>query len=86
MVPAKLTHHDAAGAAGGADGADQVVEVGAYQDHVGAFAGDVGARSHRDADIGPGEGRCVVDAVPDHREPVTGGAFGVDRGQLFLGQ
>ena len=41
-------------------------EVALDQRHAGALHRDVGAGAHRDADIGGGERRRVVDAVAGH--------------------
>ena len=47
---------------------------------------DVGARPDRDADVGPGERRRVVDPVADHRDdPAVGLQLLDDRG-LVAGQ
>ena len=43
----------------------------AHQRHVGGLDGHVGARAHRDADVGLGQRRRVVDAVADHRHHVA---------------
>ena len=41
-------------------------EVAAHQRDRRGFGGDVGARGHRDADVGLRQRRRVVEAVADH--------------------
>ena len=43
------------------------------------------ARSDRDAHVGAGEGRRVVDPIAGHRDGPTAGAFLVDDARLVLG-
>ena len=38
------------------------------QGDAGALDGHVGARAHREPDVGGGQGGCVVDAVAGHRD------------------
>ena len=40
------------------------------RDDVAGLRGHVGAAADGDADVGPGQGRGVVDAVADHRDCV----------------
>src|SRR5699024_11247349 len=62
------------------------VEVVAHQDDVGRLQGDVGAGDDAEAEVRGGQGGRVVDAVPDHRHPVTGPLQLLDRGDLLRGQ
>ena len=48
--------------------------VGGGQHHAGRLDRDVGAGADRDADVGAGERRRVVDPVADHRDAVVRGA------------
>src|SRR5258708_12774311 len=47
-------------------GAQDAAQIAFEQSDAGGFDGDVGARTHGDADIGGGESRSLIDAVPGH--------------------
>ena len=58
----------------------------ASEDDAGGLDGDVGAGADGDADVGPGEGGGVVDAVTDHGHSQSSGLQLGDLGVLVLGQ
>ena len=65
---ADVLQHDGPCAAGVGQGVRQVAQVLTHESDVGGLDGHVAAhRTHRDADVGGGQGRRVVDAVADHR-------------------
>jgi hypothetical protein len=68
------------------DGVGGGARVAAHQRHLAGLDRDVGPRAHRDAEVGTGERRCVVDAVADHRDRVTLGLQLLDDGVLAVGQ
>ena len=68
------------------DGLHDRGEVVVGEDHLGGVLGDLGARSHRDADVGGLDRRSVVDAVPGHRDDVALLAQGLDHQHLVLGR
>ena len=58
-----------------------------HERDVGGLERGVGAGdAHRDADVGGGERRRVVDAVADHRQRAVARAQLLDRRHLVLGQ
>ena len=56
------------------DGPDDAAQVAFHQRDAGALDGHVGAGAHRDADVGLGQRRGIVDAVAGHRDDVPAGA------------
>jgi len=62
----EILQDGATAATGGVEGVDELGEIAADEDNVGAFAGHVGARAHGDADGGLHQGRSIVDPVADH--------------------
>ena len=65
---------------------DDALEVAAQQGDAGAFDRHIGTRPHGDADIGGGEGRCVVDAVAGHGDDTAFGPKLLHHRGLVLGQ
>ena len=62
----KVLEDDGSAAPGDADRLHELLKIVANQDHVGAFAGDVGSASHGHADRGIHQRGSVVDAVAEH--------------------
>ena len=56
---------------GKADGLRSCEQIAAHQREVAGFDGDVGAASHRDAEVCLGECCGVVDAVADHGDDLS---------------
>src|SRR5206468_3606059 len=52
-------------------GAQDSHQITFHERYAGAFHGDVGPGAHRDAHVGPGERRRIVDAVAGHRDLAT---------------
>ena len=67
-------------------GADDAGQVALEQGDAGALDGDVGAGAHREADVGGGQGGCVVDAVAGHGHDAALGAQALDDVALVVGQ
>ncbi|SKS13596.1 Uncharacterised protein [Mycobacteroides abscessus subsp. abscessus] len=64
---ADVLQHDGPGTTRMVQSLGEVAQVFAHQGHVGGFDGHVGAHgAHGDAEVGGGQGGCVVDAVADH--------------------
>ena len=59
-------------------------EVVIGQDDLGRLLGDLRSASHRDADVGLLEGRCVVDGVAGHRDYVARLLHQLGQSQLVL--
>ena len=57
--------------------------IAADEGHVGRLDGHVGAGPDGDAEVRPGEGRGVVDAVADHRHALAGQLEPLHRGRLL---
>ena len=66
------------------DATAQDVEIAAQQDDVGALAGDIHGLFNRDADIGCMQGRCIVDAIAEIPDRVSGSLQGADDPLLLL--
>ena len=60
--------------------------VARHQHHVGRLDGDVRPGADGNADIGRGEGRCVIDAVADEGDPAAAGPQPLDRLDLAVGK
>src|ERR1700730_3050699 len=71
---------------GQAAGPHDPLEVAFKQRHAGALDRDIGARPHGDADIGRGERRGIVDAIPIHRNDTALRAQAFDHLTLVAGQ
>ena len=69
--PRQALLHRADRAPGESDGRDDAAQVAADQGDVGCGDGDVGAGADGDAEVGLGQGGCVVDAVAGHRDDVA---------------
>ena len=74
------------GGLGQLPGSDDAGEVALEQGDSGALHGHVGAGAHRQADVGGGEGGCVVDAVACHRDHAPFCAELFDDVALVVGQ
>ena len=61
-------------------------QVGTHQRQVARLDRDVGPATHRDPEVGLGQGRCVVHAVADHRHDVAVVLQPTDDGDLVGGQ
>src|SRR5262249_62122109 len=67
-------------------GLDDRGEVVVGEDHHRGFLGDLGAGdAHGDADVGPLEGRGVIDAITGHRDDLALLLQGVHQADLVLG-
>ena len=66
------------------DDLDQLGRVRVQVDHVAGLARRLGARVHRDPDVGGGEGGSVVRAVARHRHELTCGLLAPDQRHLVL--
>ena len=62
-----------------ADRRRHIRQVALHQDHIRRIDRNVRARPDGDADIRAGERRCIVDAVPDHRNLAIFLQFADDR-------
>src|ERR1035438_7773948 len=72
--PREISHDDATAPAGNLDDLDHLQEVVAEKEHVGAFACDLGAGTHRYSDVGFHQRGSIVDPIANHcdRLPSTG--------------
>ena len=61
-------------------------EIALDERHAGALHRNVGAASHRDADVGGGQRRSIVDAVARHGDDAAGAAQVFDDGAFALRQ
>src|SRR5205823_7893665 len=78
--PGKVLDHLAVAGPGQPDDGDDAARVAAGQHDAGRLDGHVGAGADGDADVGPGQGGSVVDAVTDHGHrpaPVLEGGDGL---------
>src|SRR5579875_1365719 len=82
QVLADIAHRRAAQPIGAGDAG----EIAFQQRHPGAFDRDIGAGSHRDADIGQRQRRRVVDAVARHGDDMALPLQALDDLALLLGQ
>ena len=64
--PGEVLAHDAERLAGEGEGGGNGGGLGAEEEDVAGFLGEIGAGAHGDAGVGLGEGGGVVDAVADH--------------------
>ena len=64
--PDQVLAHDAQGGAGQVERGGDRGGLGAQQQNIAGFLGQVGAGAHGDAGVGLGEGAGVVDAVAHH--------------------
>ena len=65
---------------------DDAAQVALDERDAGALHRDVGAGAHRDADVGLGQRRRVVDAVAGHRDDAALGLQPLDRFGFLVGQ
>ena len=84
--PDEVERHDPVCPPGRAQGGDQIAGVGADENDVGAFPGDVCSPSHGDSHVSFRQRRGVIDPVADHHQPVACGPFAVDHSGLVLGE
>src|SRR5438093_2292178 len=71
--PREVLPHLAEGAAADGDRGRDVERIGTHQNHTCRLDRHIGAGSDRDAQVGLGERRGVVDTVADHRHPLSFG-------------
>ncbi len=67
----EILQDGATATAGGVEGVDELGEIAANKDNVGAFSGHVGARAHGDPDGGLHQGGSIVDTVANHGDFVA---------------
>src|SRR5699024_9058604 len=84
--PEQVRLDRAQGPAGEPDRVERGHQVPAHERDVGGLNGDVGAGAHRQAQVGLGQRRGVVDAVADHRDDLPLALQAGDDVDLVLGQ
>lgn len=82
--PCKVRHDNAIAPARDLDDLDYLQQVVSEKKHVRALASDLGARTHRDSNVGFHKRRSVIDTVADHRNGFAGAAEFSHAIQLLL--
>src|ERR1039458_3894248 len=84
--PREISHDDATAPAGNLDDLDHLQEVVAEKEHVGAFACDLGAGTHRYSDVGFHQRGSIVDPIAHHYDRLPGTAELSNAIELLLGE